>query len=227
MGKKKRKIHRPFDDEDDDENWDFNGFPFFGGGDDSEDFSGYFQDILKKLMKQFKGKDFMNFSKNLFKQMGIPEPSDENEGNGDRKGPFVYGFSIKFGPDGKPIFDKFGDIRPIKPPINVNGIDADEKGSGKSQFVREPIADIIDQDNEILVVIELPGVTKEDIQLRATEFTLEITAESSTRNYHKRLELPGKINPDIAKARYTNGILEIKMQKVGEREKKQSNIPIE
>lgn len=247
MGKKPRKIYRPFDDDDD----DAPGFPFFGMNEDDddagegtspEDILPGFNDIFKNLMKQFKSKDFMNFSKNLFKQMGLPDPAGEQgdpnapkKGRIDVKGPFVYGFSVKFDENGKPIIDKFGNI---KAPAFVPAAEPDEEGDASpgasTAMVREPIADIIEEDGEILVVVELPGVQKEDIKLDATEFSLEISAlappvadTTTPRKYQKRLTLPAKINPDVAKARYTNGILEVRLQKVGQKPPKTANIPIE
>ncbi|MHA1996921.1 MAG: archaeal heat shock protein Hsp20 [Promethearchaeota archaeon] len=212
MGKKKKKIHTPFDDEgdefDDDDMGNFNPF-----GDNMGDF---LNEFMKKIQNMMKSKDFFNFSKNVFKQFGFaPEDINSAKMKGQpTKSPFVYGFSVKFGKDGKPIIDKFGNIKPPKieeePEIESN------------QFmgnVREPIADIIEQEQEILVVVELPGVHKEDIELMATDYTLEVRAADSDgyRRYQKRLELPSKINPDIAKARYTNGILEIRLTKVEEK----------
>ena len=69
MGKKKRKIFGLDDDDDDesgmgnDENDDNEGASPFG--DVPENFFDQFQDIFKNLTKQFKSKDFMNFSKNM------------------------------------------------------------------------------------------------------------------------------------------------------------------
>jgi len=214
MGKKKKKIYRPFDDEDDE---DFGEFPFFGEG--SEDFIESFGKIIKDMMKS---KDFMNFSKNVFKQFGLPSPeADQPEKKVDAKTPFVYGFSVRFDENGKPVFDKFGNI---KSPQTTQEEEKDETNVS----IREPIADIIEETNEIVVVVEWPGVQKKDIQLNATNYSLEINASSDTyRKYSKRIDLPAKINPGIAKARYTNGILEIRLQKIEERDNKGSNIPIE
>jgi len=222
MGKKKKPWRLPEDDEDDedrDEDEDESS-PF---GANSGDFFENFQDIFKKMMKQFKSKDFTD----IFKQMGLPGPEGMNPDDAKKKeikGPLVFGFSLKFDKNGKPIINKFGNVKPVQP--------VDEEGAPDQEamptVVREPIADIINEDNEIVVVVELPGVEKNDIKLKSTDYSIEISAFSQgVHKYQKRVDLPAKINPDHAKARYTNGILEVRLQKIGEKERKVSDIPID
>src|SRR5579875_2416198 len=67
---------------------------------------------------------------------------------------------------------------------------------------REPLVDVNETDNEVLVIAEMPGVDKSEIKLNATEDTLEIKAE---KKYYKLVELPVKVIPDKAKASYKNG----------------------
>jgi HSP20 family protein len=154
-------------------------------------------------------------------------PDDAKKGKLDPKGPFVYGFSVRIGPDGKPIINKFGDIKVAPQPTDEEATDAvSEQEPGT--ILRKPVSDVINEDTEVVVVVELPGVDKNDIKLDATDFSIEISADAQgKRKYQTRLDLPAKINPDHAKARYTNGILEVRLQKVGEKERKTSNIPID
>ncbi|MFX0099812.1 MAG: Hsp20/alpha crystallin family protein [Candidatus Hodarchaeota archaeon] len=223
---KKKNIWSIDDDDEDDE-----GFPFDLGG---EDFMEGFNKIFKELMKQFQNnKDFRNFSKNLFKQLGLGSPEDmmkldpKKLNEIKKKGPFVYGFSVKFDPKtGKPIFDNFGNIK--APTVPVEETEDEEVPAPTSASVREPLADVLEEENEIVVVVELPGVKKEDITLDANEDSIEIRAEGGRdRRYQKNVWLPSKINPDKAKARYTNGILEVRLEKIEEKRKKGSSIPIE
>ena len=71
-------------------------------------------------------------------------------------GPYVYGFSMSIGPDGKPIIREFGNVQPGRfgPQIREE---------------REPLVDVMEEKDEVVVVAELPGVEKEDINLNATE----------------------------------------------------------
>jgi len=80
---------------------------------------------------------------------------------------------------------------------------------------REPLVDVIEKDGEVRVIAELPGVEKEDIDLRATETSLTISAESQHRKYYKELSLPTPVNPKSAKATYRNGVLEVSLPKAG------------
>jgi HSP20 family protein len=120
-------------------------------------------------------------------------------------GPFIYGYSVKIGPDGKPIIREFGNIKPGmggegRPPLDL-----------KDQ--REPLIDIVDEDDNIKVVAELPGVNKEDISLFLTENSLTIDVNTPERRYHKELELPVEIEEASARSRFLNGVLETTMTK--------------
>ena len=51
---------------------------------------------------------------------------------------------------------------------------------------------------------------------------LEVIAKSrdegpQQRNYHKVIPLPSEIDPNIAKARYQNGILEVRLTIIGKK----------
>jgi HSP20 family protein len=81
------------------------------------------------------------------------------------------------------------------------------------QQEREPLVDIIKTDGEIHIVVELPGVEKEDIKLRATEETLTINVDTPQRRYFKEVELPARVRVNEAKSQYKNGVLEVTFPK--------------
>ena len=122
-------------------------------------------------------------------------------------GPFVYGYSITMGPDGKPRVRQFGNI---KPEIRMGRprIDIKEK--------REPLADAMTTNGEVKVVVELPGVDKKDIKLHGTEKSLTISVDTPGRKYYKEIELPDKVDPKEAKSSYKNGVLEVTLQRIKE-----------
>jgi len=107
---------------------------------------------------------------------------------------------------------------------------------------RMPLSDIRETDEEVIVTVELPGVSKDDIQLKATEDSIEIRVETkklveekgedffrkerSYRGFYRRITLPCKVIPEKAKAKYENGILEVRLPKV-EAKKKEKEIKIE
>ncbi|HUR61687.1 MAG TPA: archaeal heat shock protein Hsp20 [Candidatus Thermoplasmatota archaeon] len=122
---------------------------------------------------------------------------------------FVSGFSVKVGPDGKPSFNTFGNKPSAKPPVPGGGMPAiisDE---------REPLTDVIEEGGKIAITMELPGVSREDIDLNMTELELEISVDNERRKYHKRVKLPAKVDPSTTKATYTNGILDVTVAKTG------------
>lgn len=136
---------------------------------------------------------------------------------GDKRiiGPYVYGFSITIGPDGRPIIKKFGNIKSIhgRPTISEE---------------REPLVDVFESDNEITVIAELPGVEKDKIKLKVSDNNkkLIIKASDTDRKYYKEVDLPAEVDPKSAKANYKNGVLEVRLKKI-KGEKKGYEIKIE
>jgi len=117
-------------------------------------------------------------------------------------GPFVYGFSVRIGPDGKPEIQEFGNVVPRR------------FGRPEIREEREPIVDVYEEDEEVRVIAELPGVSKDDIELRVLdERRLVIKASGEERKYYKEVDLPCPVDPDSAKAAYRNGILDVKLKK--------------
>ncbi len=116
-------------------------------------------------------------------------------------GPYVYGFSMSLAPDGKPVIREFGNVR-------------------KSCFgpkVREewaPLVDVLEEDEDVVVVAELPGVDRDDIDLRTAYDELVISVDTSKRRFHKRLRLPARVDPKSAQASYKNGVLEVRLKKI-------------
>jgi len=125
--------------------------------------------------------------------------SDKRPGEG---GPFVYGFSMRVGPDGKPKIEEFGNV----PGARMAG--AKELGEG-----REPLTDVINGEKEVTVIAELPGIERKDIKLDAKEKSVTIDVSTPDRKYHKNLELPCEVKPDSSKASYKNGVLEVRIRK--------------
>ena len=69
-------------------------------------------------------------------------------------------------------------------------------------------------DKEVKVIVEMPGISKEDIKGNAFENRVEIsTSEKGERKYHKIVDLPPDADIDSVKSYYKNGILEITFNK--------------
>lgn len=75
---------------------------------------------------------------------------------------------------------------------------------------REPAVEIVETPARIFVTVEIPGAAKDDIDVLATDRTLEIRASGlDGREYAKVIDLPRPVNPDAVQATYTNGVLDI------------------
>lgn len=117
--------------------------------------------------------------------------------------PYVHGFSFKIGPDGKPHIQEFGN-RPRRDPAKKAVVLSEE---------REPPTDVIESAKEVAVTLEVPGIRKEDIDLRVTEETLEVNVDTEKRKYHKEVRLPAPVKPETTKATYNNGVLDVAIDK--------------
>ena len=111
----------------------------------------------------------------------------------------VYGLSIRT-LAGKSVIESFGNIRETaKGPV--------------VEEVREPIVDVFDEEDHILVIAELPGVSEDKIKIEVAGDILNLTASDTDKKYAKEILLPGKVKPQSLKTTYKNGILEIKLDK--------------
>lgn len=102
---------------------------------------------------------------------------------------------------------------------------------------REPLVDINETADEVIVTAELPGVPKENIELNLVDNTLEIKTsqkeevavekegfrkrERRTMNFYRMIELPCQVDSSKIKASFNNGVLEVRMPKL-EKAKKHS-----
>lgn len=104
---------------------------------------------------------------------------------------------------------------------------AREEGVG--ELVREPSVDVSETEGEVLVKAELPGVSKDNLEVEATADSLSIRAQASEEReekeatYHRRervwqryervIPLPAEIVSDQVKAKLSDGVLEVRAPK--------------
>ena len=135
-------------------------------------------------------------------------------------GPIVYGYSMTIGPDGKPRIREFGNVKPTSAGRSMGRI-----GGSKPQISaeREPLSDVNVTDKEVKVVLEMPGIKKEDIKINAYDGAIEVIADNPQRKYHKTIDLPQDVDIEAARSTYNNGILEVtfdKKRQTSQKEKK-------
>jgi HSP20 family protein len=126
-----------------------------------------------------------------------------SEKNDERKfpNPYVLGFSVSIGSDGKPQVYKFGSSKPSSKDIEI-------------REEREPLLDILENEKEVIIIAELPGFGKEDVKLDVTESTIKIIVNTPERSYYKKLYLPVKVQQNSLEKSYKNGVLELHLKKV-------------
>jgi HSP20 family protein len=146
---------------------------------------GEFMDLLSEMVE--KGEEEVTH-KGEFKVKGLGE-----------KGRGVYGFSVRTGIGGIPRVEHFGNIR------------STDEGPVVAE-VREPLVDVFDEEQEIIIVVELPGVSDEEIRVEIQDdiLSLETTGE---RKYAKEILLPGAVDTATLQKAYKNGILELRLRK--------------
>jgi HSP20 family protein len=152
---------------------------------------------------------------------------ETKEGNKVREvGPIVYGYSMTIGPDGKPNIQEFGNVKSLA--RSSGGFSyAGSRSKPEMTAEREPLADVNVTDSEVRVVLEMPGVKKEDIKVNAYDGAIEVLSNDPHRKYHKTIELPQQTDIETAKSSYNNGILEVTFNKKKETKPKGKEVKIE
>jgi len=190
--------------------------PFFGNW-----FFGDIENMMRE-MEEMMEREFDEFKtripEDLKRERKLPDGSIIPEW-----GPFVYGYSMTIGPDGKPKIREFGNIKPSSDPESCR---LDQPCLDVKQE-REPLVDIVDTDGEIKVIVELPGVEKESIKLSGTENRLTISVDDPERKYYKEIDIPAKVDPKKAKTSYKNGVLETTLPKIEEKKRGGEEIKVE
>jgi HSP20 family protein len=112
----------------------------------------------------------------------------------------VYGLSIRTNLGGKPTVESFGNVRKT-----ARGPVVEEE--------REPLVDIFDEKDHVLIIVELPGVEEEHISAGIRGDILTISASGGERKYYKEVVLPEDIDAGTLQRKYKNGVLELRMSK--------------
>jgi HSP20 family protein len=89
-----------------------------------------------------------------------------------------------------------------------------------SALVERPLlCEVIRFPNEIKIITELPGTFEESISINFDDNQLEIEAQSETRDYYHIINLPPEADTKSWKYGFFNGLLEITVQKKGNKKK--------
>ena len=115
----------------------------------------------------------------------------------------IYGVTVKMGlGDDKPRVEPFGNIHKDT-----------RSGNTVVQEVREPVVDVFEEKDHVLVVAEMPGIGAKDIQIEIDGDLLTLTAARGDKKYRKEVQLPESFSRDHAQVTCNNGVVEIKCRR--------------
>ncbi len=105
-----------------------------------------------------------------------------------------------------------------------------------------PPVNVREEDNQVTVSAELPGMKEDDIDVTVRRDVVRIAGEkkeeaetkeedfyrmeSSYGRFDRQIELPAEVDEDQAKAEFKNGVLTITMPKSEESKTKRKKIPV-
>src|SRR5918993_11875 len=178
-------------------------------------------DEMRREMQRMFEEQFKDIQSKIPKEL-VREYETPQGGKVREVGPLVYGYSMTIGPDGKPKVREFGNIRS---PFSGRGGLFEQQPSLSAE--REPLVDISSTNKEVKLVVEMPGIKKENIKINAYENSLEITSNDPERKYHKVIDLPTEADIETVKSTYNNGILEVIFNKKKQTKPKGKEIKVE
>ena len=163
----------------------------------------------EKSERKIEGRGLLGGLSTLIENLGeLAETGEELKKSGEIRSPDgklrgIYGFNIKvgLGDDGIKV-EPFGNVRK----------DA-KTGTAVVEEVREPMVDVFEEEDHVLVLAEMPGVGEEDIKLELNEDVLSIAAEKGEMKYRKEVLLPAAFSPAKMSHTCRNGVLEVKFTK--------------
>lgn len=156
--------------------------------------------------------------KRMFGEFGGFDDLFRTEGLGEGQ-PHVRGFSIRMGPEGEPEIREFGKTGGESKEVDRQRVPEEQE--------QETLIDVMEDDDEVHIIADMPGVSKEDIDVNASTTSVSITAEGESREYSEKVDLGCEVYPDSAKARYNNGVLEVTLKRKGPTEEEQTKVDVE
>ncbi len=98
----------------------------------------------------------------------------------------------------------------------------------REEEYRPPLADVIDHGDRFEMTVELPGISKEDINVEVTPYNIELSAQKSEKeeekgknwlkkernvSYYRSFDFQDEIEPNNVEAEMKDGVLTINMPK--------------
>lgn len=178
----------------------------------------WFNDIFSSM-----DEEFARMNEMMEQRFSTMQDSDLRED--PPGGPRVYGYSMRIGPDGVPHVREWGNARPGRGslPRCTDTYECKEEEDGVRyrtcgpSYDDGPCIDILEEEKEVRITAELPGVDKEEINLDVSEEAMTLNVDSDRKKFTRELQLPCAVRPNTAKANTKNGVLEITVKKRSEK----------
>lgn len=106
-----------------------------------------------------------------------------------------------------------------------------------------PSVDIYEEGDNIILKSEMPGISKDNVEINLTDDTITISGEKkkeekveekdyyrlerSFGSFKRSFSLPAEVQPDKAKAVFKDGVLQVTIPKSEEAKKKEKKLKIE
>ena len=122
-----------------------------------------FRKLLKRLLDELE---------RLSRELREEDPGELDSSDLEDRGIYFYGYTIRMGPDGKPVIREFGNVNMNLEDLHkiLNKHLQDHIGSVDPSLTMrlpntlwEPLIDVFEEGDNIIVIAEAPGAKKEDI----------------------------------------------------------------
>jgi HSP20 family molecular chaperone IbpA len=87
---------------------------------------------------------------------------------------------------------------------------------GSVKYVAMPKVDVFENADEFLVVADLPGVAKDDLQISWAKGELTLEGRNGDRLYRRAFTVPDGVDSSGIEADLANGVLTLKLPKAAE-----------
>ena len=144
-------------------------------------------------------------------------------------------------------WDPFRNITTLQDRINRLFEDAFPRAAGEDEDLSlsawRPAVDIFETASGVAILVDLPGVNKEDVSVEVKENILTIKGERMATeavddskyyrrertcgNFQRSFALRGAVAPDTIKASFRNGVLKIELPKPEEEKPRQVSVNID
>ncbi|MFX1591246.1 MAG: Hsp20/alpha crystallin family protein [Promethearchaeota archaeon] len=163
---------------------------------------------LKPIDKKIKG-----FKISYHFETGMEKPEIKIEGNIDDKRirEYLKNIDLSNYPKLKNLFET-----KYKEEIDANMLSLDFSEQNMDQSILEPHTEVNDYTDFIEIVLDIPGMSEEDVMIDIIEggTKLIFNAENRNRSYMKSVRLPFKSSAELFEMEVKNGLAIIKVRKL-------------